>query len=460
MRALILGTLLVIVGLVLAVGLWLLGYHLTGKWAFNHWKAERVAMGDRLDWKDLVPPPVPAEQNFAEAPLIRGSIVNKGHVDPHFKALNITKKVEVALGDWREGRRDNLDAITGAYGMKNLQTFFKSLESTLKELDEASRRPVSRLPIDYQEGETAALLGFRGAARILRVRAISNLRSGHPDQALEDIQTCFRIAEHLKYEPDLLSVLLRTAIMGIAIQVVWEGTEDHLWTAPQLSLLQSELARIDLLTSSKLAWQGQRQGFITVWTATSENQPAPKFWADANEHRVHLGPLGRGWFYRNMLVWCQFVTSMVDAQDPVAHRVFPNRLIDPFVWLKEMRFRKDLILAQIALPALTDQVIRIAKLQALIDEGVLVCALERHRLDKGQYPERLEELAPAYLQVLPHDLVTGGPLHYARQSDTFTLYQVGWDGKDDGGAVAWVGEGKERRLDPAKGDWVWPHASH
>ena len=116
-------------------------------------------------------------------------------------------------------------------------------------------------------------------------------------------------------------------------------------------------------------------------------------------------------------------------------------------------------MARIAVPALGGQVIRFAKLQALLDEGVVVCALERHRLDKGQYPDRLEALARAYLQVMPHDLVSGGPLHYARQGDTFTLYQVGWDGRDDGGTVGWSGEGKDRKLDPAKGDWVWPHGA-
>jgi hypothetical protein len=73
-------------------------------------------------------------------------------------------------------------------------------------------------------------------------------------------------------------------------------------------------------------------------------------------------------------------------------------------------------------------------------------------------PERLETLAPIYLQALPHALVTGGQLHYARSGNSFTLYQVGWDGKDEVGKLAWIGEGKERKIDPAKGDWIWPHA--
>ena len=43
MRTWLLGILLVIGGLVLVLGLWLLGYHLSGKWAFQRWQAQRIA---------------------------------------------------------------------------------------------------------------------------------------------------------------------------------------------------------------------------------------------------------------------------------------------------------------------------------------------------------------------------------------------------------------------------------
>lgn len=456
MRAWILGILLVVVGLVLVVGLWLLGYHLSGKWAFNRWKSERITMGDRLDWKDLVPPPVDPNQNFAETPLIRGSIVEKGRVDPRFKALSIPENVTNVLGNWQEGRRDDLKAICQAYGTTDLQAVLKPLEGALKEVELASLRPGSRLPVAYEEYEIPALLGFRGMVRTLRVRALSNLRRGRSDLAMTDLQTCFRIADHLKAEPNLLSALLRVAILKISMQVVWEGVEDHVWSASQLALIQADLSKVDLLATSKLAWQAERQCFISSFTVTAENQPPLKFMA---QKRAKLGPLGRGWFYRNLLVWCQFVSSMVDTQDPVAHRIFPSRLIDPVIWLKEMRFRKDLIMAQIALPALTEQVVEFSRLQALIDQSIVVCGLERHRLERGRYPDHLDGLVPTYIQALSHDLVTGGPLHYRRVGDRFTLYQVGWDGKDEGGAVAWKGEGDKRVIDSVKGDWPWPHAN-
>ncbi|MDP1830458.1 MAG: hypothetical protein Q8K67_00220 [Geothrix sp.] len=447
-----------IVGLALVLGLWLLGYHLTGKRAFLAWKAERVAMGDRVDWKELVPPPVAPEQNFAEAPIVRGAVVEKGQMDPRFKSLALPKSVLDVLGDWREGRRDPLEVIAKAYGKPSVEMALKPLAVAFADLEEASRRPASRFPINYEEGEVPALLGFRGALRTLRVRAMSHLRSGRQDQALQDLQTCLRIADHLKREPHLLSALLRIASVGIAMQVVWEGVEDRLWEVRHLEVIQLELARIDLLDTLQRAWQAERQNYIAVMSATAENRPAPTFWEDPHTPKVRLGALGRGWFYRNMLVWCQFASSMVDSQDPASHRVLPHRRIDPFVWLKDMRFRKDLIMAQIALPALTEQVIRVGQLQALVDQAGVACALERHRLERGAYPEGLEVLSPAYLPSLPHDLVTGGPLRYRRAGDAFTLYQMGWNGKDDRGQPGWSGEGKDRKREAALGDWAWPHA--
>lgn len=459
MKAWILGILLLLAGLALAVGLWLLGYHIMGKQAFDAWKAGRAAMGDRVDWKDLVPPEVAPGENFAEAPMVRGSIVEKGQIDPRFKSLGVPKEVSEVLGNWREGRRDDLERIAGAYRKPSVNAALGPLAPAIAELEEASRRPACRFPVQYEAGEYPALIGFRATLRTLRIRALSNLRSGQPDRALQDLQTCLRIAGHLKREPHLISALLRIASVNIALQVIWEGAEDRLWTERHLEVLQAELAAIDLLDTLQRAWQAERQGFITVWTATAENQPKPEYWRSEGDRQVRLGVLGRGWFYRNLLVWCEFVTAMVEVQDPSAHRIFPNRRIDPSVWLKDMRYRKDLIMAQIALPALTEQITRVGELQAMVDQGIVVCALERHRLRLGRYPERLESLAPVFLPALPHDLVTGGSLRYRAEGDTFTLYQVGWNGEDEGGQPGWSGEGKDRKRDAALGDWVWPHAS-
>lgn len=61
-------------------------------------------------------------------------------------------------------------------------------------------------------------------------------------------------------------------------------------------------------------------------------------------------------------------------------------------------------------------------------------ALQRFRLHHGRWPETLSDLVPEFLTELPHDWMDGQPLRYRRNlNDTFTLYSVGEDLRDDGG---------------------------
>ena len=62
-------------------------------------------------------------------------------------------------------------------------------------------------------------------------------------------------------------------------------------------------------------------------------------------------------------------------------------------------------------------------------------ALAEYRARRGEYPERLEALAPDYLDAVPNDrfLPTPTPLTYRRHENGFSLYSVGRNGVDDGG---------------------------
>jgi hypothetical protein len=86
-----------------------------------------------------------------------------------------------------------------------------------------------------------------------------------------------------------------------------------------------------------------------------------------------------------------------------------------------------------------------------------VVALQRYRLEKGSYPGTLAELKSAgYLDVLPADPYSDGPLGYKIVGDGFTLYTVGPDFHDDGGEPARDSDGKPRMW-ADQGDTVfWP----
>jgi hypothetical protein len=107
-------------------------------------------------------------------------------------------------------------------------------------------------------------------------------------------------------------------------------------------------------------------------------------------------------------------------------------------------------LAQIALTVIDqgiqNQVWIATELTQLL-QAQIACALERHRLEHGEYPERLEELLPSDFSELPADGVPLQPVQYRKTKEgTFTLWSVGWNETDEGGTP-----GKTR----SEGDWVW-----
>jgi hypothetical protein len=61
-------------------------------------------------------------------------------------------------------------------------------------------------------------------------------------------------------------------------------------------------------------------------------------------------------------------------------------------------------------------------------------AVELFRRDRaGALPQTLAELAPTYIQRIPDDPLSGRPLLYKRDDNSYTVYSVGSDKKDDGG---------------------------
>ena len=110
------------------------------------------------------------------------------------------------------------------------------------------------------------------------------------------------------------------------------------------------------------------------------------------------------------------------------------------------------------LPALQKCAEKAARIQAYCDLARVACALERHRLAHGQFPEALDTLTPKFIEKLPHDVINGQPLKYRRAGEgSFILYSVGWNETDDGGVVGQTKDGKN--VDLQKGDWVWRYSA-
>jgi hypothetical protein len=128
---------------------------------------------------------------------------------------------------------------------------------------------------------------------------------------------------------------------------------------------------------------------------------------------------------------------MIDAFSPTNGVVRPDDVSRASAWWKR---------AQEGTPALL-------RMQTLINEGEVACALERYRLARGEYPETLDALAPGFIQQLPRDVVNGEPLKYRRADNgKFLLYSVGWNETDEGGKDA---SDPSHPKSLTNGDWTW-----
>jgi hypothetical protein len=112
--------------------------------------------------------------------------------------------------------------------------------------------------------------------------------------------------------------------------------------------------------------------------------------------------------------------------------------------------RSRYLLAALLLPSLSTIEGNYLVAYTTTQQARVACALELFRRAHGAFPERFEELVPATLDAIPHDVMDGSPLHYRRTAEGgFELWCVGWNRRDDGGKSE---PSKSPRDQP---DWVW-----
>lgn len=109
-------------------------------------------------------------------------------------------------------------------------------------------------------------------------------------------------------------------------------------------------------------------------------------------------------------------------------------------------------LLEVLAPAFRQIIKTSYRLQAHTNGLLATIAVLRYKTDKGEYPQSLDELVAAgFLNELPIDPFSGGPLVYKRVNSDFMLYSFAGDYDDDNGShdPKWASDGD--------GDYVfWP----
>ncbi len=485
---------------------------------WNKFKREWEAKGKHFDFASVIPPPVPDDQNFAMAPIwvesIKATLGPKNARQwkyPDDGRTNFTDRMPILWrnndwfdsktnGDWARGTITDLkpwqayyrtpaevklssrkSAMTNEFPIapqpqspaEDVLLALSKFNPAIEELRTASKLPYSRFPLDYDAENPGGiwlphLALLKRSTLVLELRAIAELQNGQSDKALDDVKLSLRLADSIRTEPFLISQLVRIAILQITLQPVYEGLAEHKWSDAQLVALDTELAKLDFLADcqkvqkSEIFFSAEEANFLRRHRdyANQFAQIGARYPGDVKFQFAIYRYMPGGWFYQSALKNGRAVMEYLPTVNHDAGTVYPTLIrradaaaksavsfFDPLDSLKKMFNAEFLFMGNFLK--------QIAYGQASVDLARVAIALERYRLAQGGYPESLDALAPQFMEKLPHDVIGGGPLKYRRTSDgQFVLYSIGWNERDDGGAVV-LQKGSTPSVDINEGDWVW-----
>ncbi len=392
-------------------------------------------------------------------------------------------------------KNDRVKADSEMLRWADLET---SMEPSRRLLGEAANAALSgdiRFNLEASHGAAMLLKHLSGLKRLANSfssRMLLELHGGNPDAAWTNLLAATRLVTAWEPEPSTISHQVRFALTSAAFAATWQALHTHQFADAQLARLQTEWQAVNFFTNLPETTAFQRAWAVDLcrrerlepiastysWSDFfKEVVKSPRSaWASVKSHqnllryRTHDSYVDEKnllLFYRERETdlraatcatnWLQMqslpgVATKVSYASPFRSRwqtimnlretsmAFMNRGTSFLGSAAEATARRDLILAALA--------------------------LERHRLDQGQYPPTLEELSQTFQKSTPTDFMTGQPLHFRRTDDgNFILYSVGLDGADDGGKLS-LSEDEFFRASrlgtvktPAHGDIVWPRAA-
>jgi hypothetical protein len=476
-----------------------------GRRAWEAYRAEAEKRGVVFDLEKLMPPPVPDAENFAATPLLRpfqsgnpeytvyaGRLMTpapivvfdrtakpSGRHPPLTPGIFVGRRENLAL--WQEHYRSSTNFPKWPEPRTPAEDVLKALslwDAELAELRSATTRASARFNTRTTEDGLSTLIPHAYAMRTVlatvQVRAVAELALNRTDEAFADVTLMFRLGDTLKHEPLLITHLTRVGMHSLTVKAIWEGMLDHRWSDLQLSKWQTELAKLNFAVELRHAMAGERAfgnraiDFLRRKPGRLPSIVEPSIGGNMPPDGSGLRAIPSGWFYREQISYNRMFDDHIVAALPSEAGKFDAALIRAknAAMTDELKrehrpakaILKHRVLSNLLLPALDKAMLRACQAQVFTQLAIAACALERHRLARGSYPESLAALAPEF-GPLPTDPMSGQPFRYERTADgRFRLWSVGWNGKDDGGTVALTGTAasKSRNIVFEQGDWVWP----
>jgi hypothetical protein len=272
--------------------------------------------------------------------------------------------------------------------------------------------------------------------------AINKIEQNDPTAALASSRAILNAGRSVGDEPTLQSCLIRAESHLLAVQMIERTLSRTQPDEEALALTQRALeeeANVPLLL---FAARGERAGIHALLYAfeqgelktsqlassgdVSQQTLGDKLLVVLKDEKLSARPTfeqSHAWLLRYLTEFVEITKMPVEQQRPRLKKLDSRRETAPTAARKLM-------------PATHSTIAFFQKCQALLRTASVGLALERHRLAKSSWPEKLTDIAPEFLTRAPVDPFDGKPLRYKTKADGVVVYSIGPDGTDDGGDFA------------------------
>lgn len=435
--------------------------------ALDRYKAQLIAQGEILDLDQLAPKRTGHEPD-GDAPLLaaqqkitNGFTLRSGHIE--FEHTD-------------EGtQRLKWDTPTGYINQPNWSNAITEISARRDDfllLHQLLKDPPKEKGSDYRD-----FTNYKYADGPLRARIADHLHHGvvisaytrDASMAFTNLVTLLNLGQFHR-EEWTATQLGRAKITKLALEDLNYCLHLNPWTEPHLAELLEGLSATSLVTNRIQSMIMERtrqvalfdhihqdpQAFIKKYfTPQASKKLRVSFWQNFDLDNCALFELSLEQFqidvFRaqvNSPAWAKAFIQLDEAG-----KVFTE---SDEVWWERWRFRPVFLYPGSYAGLTSYDAKELAYVETRRQQAIAVLALERYRLKHNHYPDTLAKLLPDYLTKLPQDPMDGRPMRYRLNSDaTFTLWSVGFDGKDQGGDPT-VPSYQNRSFPEGALDLPWP----
>jgi hypothetical protein len=445
----------------------------------NRFKAELRARGEKLSFQELARAESPDSERWRTQFVSLASGLGQHRLSPGAMELMVYVLPGTAQVAWKQESPPWIpNAGPGTAGTwEQFNSEIGQAGEILAIVRQSLTNPAASWssPGSFAKGAIPSFMPLRLSAQWLSGEAISNLREGRLEEALQDIEAIATCAQIDRENCLLVTQMLRVAVTGLGLSVTWEALQAPGWTEAQLERLHKAWEPVALIDAVETGLIGVRADCEETWgRAHRTNGRQLRLALTFGQTNVTAACLFTDFvqFPVYRLAWIDddelfYLRCMQDSLD----RVRAIKKGQPWVEMQDGLSAGALRVGNLnfwsggfrhwvsirAMPNFVRATTTAARNETLRQLALTAIAIKRYHLQNGFLPVNLAQLRPRFLSQPTYDPMSGQQLHYVVRDDgRFILYSTGQDGRDDGGEPKFVLMRKFGLWEDA--DAVWPQA--